>query len=38
MSKIDPFRPQTLEAVCRVIADTERGLSAALIIEMIYEY
>jgi uncharacterized protein (TIGR02391 family) len=27
--KIEPFSPQTLEAVCRVIADTERGLTGS---------
>ncbi len=29
MEKIIPFKPQKIEAVCRVIADTERGLTGS---------
>ncbi|MDV2353654.1 hypothetical protein [Vibrio cholerae] len=29
MERIEPFNAQTLEAACRVLADTERGLTGA---------
>ena len=37
MSKIDPFSPQILEAVCRVIADTECGLTGTEISYLIQD-
>ena len=36
-TRIDPFSSQHLEAVCRVLADTDRGLSATQIGRLLQE-
>lgn len=37
MTRIDPFSSQHLEAACRVLADTERGLSGTQIERLLQE-
>ncbi|MCZ2421062.1 MAG: hypothetical protein LC123_14645 [Burkholderiales bacterium] len=37
MAHIDPFSSQHMEAACRVLADTERGLTGAQIERLLQE-
>ena len=37
MTPIAPFNPQHLEAACRVLADTERGLTGTQIERLLQE-